>query len=157
MPYTAPSYITAAEVKARMGSNKVSQVFDDDGSGSEDTDPITFAIKEASALVGALWSSFGQDAIEDLCGDYAVKGILAEMVMNIGNKRRAEFDDPKFDERQAALLKQIREISEGARRLHAEPDVATNQRLQSRGNFTSPRTAHLFAPTRTTPQGGGGI
>ena len=157
MPYTAPSYITAVEVKARMGTAKVAQVFDDDGSGVEDTDPITFAIKEASALVGALWSSFGQTAIEDLCGDYAVKGILCELVMAIGLKRRPEFDDPKVDERINALLERIGRISEGRQRLHAEPDVATNIRLKSRGNFTSPREAHLFAPTRRTPGGGGGI
>jgi hypothetical protein len=88
--YTAPSFITAAEVKTRMGPDKVAQVFDDDGSGTEDTDPITFAIKEASALVGALWASFGQDTIEDLCDDYAVKGILCEIVMAIGHYDTAE-------------------------------------------------------------------
>lgn len=157
MPYTPPSFITADEVKARMGPDKVSQVFDDDGSGTEDTDPITFAIREASALVGALWASFGQPAMEDLVEDYAVKGILCELVMNIGNKRRAEFDDEKFDKRQAALMKQLQMIGDGRQRLHAEPDVATNQRLKSRGNFTSPRAAHLFAPTRSNPSGGGGI
>lgn len=157
MSYTAPAFITAAEVKTRMGPDKVAQVFDDDGSGTEDTDPITFAIKEASALVGALWSSFGQDALTELVGDYAIKGILCELVMAIGSKRRAEFDDEKFDKRIAALLEQIKTISEGKRRLHAEPDVAKNIRLKSRGNFTSPRVAHLFAPTRQTPSGGGGI
>ena len=157
MAYTAPSFITAAEVKTRMGPDKVAQVFDDDGSGTEDTDPITFAIKEASALVGALWASFGQDTIADLAADYAIKGILCEIVMAIGSKRRSEFDNEKFDKRLAALLAQIREISEGKQRLHAEPDVATNTRLKSRGNFTSPRVAHLFAPTRQTPNGGGGI
>lgn len=157
MAYTAPSYITEDQVKARMGPDKVAQVFDDDGSGTEDAAPITFAIKEASALVGALWASFGKDAIADLCEDYAVKGILCEIVMAIGSKRRSEFDDEKFDKRLAALLSQIASISEGKRRLHAEPDVAKNTRLKTRGNFTSPRTAHLFAPTRRTPNGGGGI
>lgn len=157
MPYTAPAYITPDEVKTFMGPNKVAQVFDDDGNGEPDGDPFVVAIRAASAMVGRLWASFGADAVEDLAGDYSVKLMLSELVLAIGRKRRSEFDDPKFDEKIAALLKQIREISEGSVRLHAEPDVATNQRLASRGNFTSPREAHLFAPTRQTPTGGGGI
>lgn len=157
MPYTPPEYITAQEVKDLCGPANIVQVFDDDGDGVEDTDPITSAIRVASARVGALWASFGADALDDLVADYAIKQILAEMVLLIGRKRRGEFDDPKFDERIAALMKQVTAISEGRQRLHVEPDAATNIRLKSRGNFTSPRAAHLFAPTRQTPSGGGGI
>lgn len=157
MPYTAPTFITAQEVKDCLGPNKVGQAFDDDGDGTEDTNPMTFAIKAASAIVGRLWASFGQSVLADLFGDYSVKLLLSELVYMIGLKRRSEFNDPKHDERIEAIKKELADIGSGAVRLHAEPDVATNQRLKSRGNFTSPRVAHLFAPTRQTPNGGGGI
>lgn len=157
MSYTAPSFITAQEVKDALGPVKVAQVFDDGGDATEDTDPITFAIKAASAIVGGLWASFGQTALPDLVGDYGLKLLLAELVYAIGLKRRTEFSDPKHDEHIDRLLARIEKISAGIVRLHAEPDVAKNIRLKSRGNFTNPRTAHLFAPTRQNPSGGGGI
>lgn len=156
MTYVPPEYITAQEVKDRMGPAKVTQVFDDTGSGTASADPLAFAILEASAHVGSLWASFGVAVITELAEDYVVKGILCELVMAIGSKRRAEFDDSKFDEKIAALLKQIGTIGDARKRLHSETTAGTNARVKSRGNFTPPRV-HLFAGSRTNPCGGGGI
>jgi hypothetical protein len=157
MTYTPPEYITEQEVKDFLGPNKVSQVFDDGGDGLPDADPLRVAIRAASALVGGLWASFGASVLDDLAGDYAVKMMLADLVFAIGRKRRTEFANPDNEKIIVAILAQIEKISEGRQRLHAETSAGANQRTTSRGNFTSPRASHLFAPTRRTPEGGGGI
>lgn len=157
MAFTPPEYITAQELKDRSSPSRVVQLWDDDGDGVEDTGPITFAIREASAWAQGLWMAFGQSAVADLADDYKLKGLICEYAMALGAQRRGEFSDAtKYQELIKMLRARFKELMSGEDRLGAEPDVGTNQVIKSRGNFTPPRV-HLFAGSRTNPCGGGGI
>jgi hypothetical protein len=161
MTYTPPQYVAASDVEKRYGAVNVAQLFDDGGDGEADTDPLTFAIEEASGEADAfLLSAFPKVSIAQLSEDPRFRGAVCDLVMAIGGERRHEWmrvdgTYPHGDKRKRAK-EMLKMLGQGLERLGAEETYGENPVRTGRTNVTLP-AVHVFAISASNPRGRGGF
>lgn len=165
----AADYMVLADLNARIGADRVAQLFDDDVSGSlesGETSVLTQVLEEAEGLAASYMMRAypTTDQIKDLAdADPAFKMNVAWIALELASERRPEMgaDDGKgaFWAQQERAIKYLENLSKGRRRSRGEADAGTHahrggklQPTESAGESTS----FVFAPSEDAPTGHGG-
>ncbi len=151
-------YITRDDLVQRFTARRVDQLFDDDGSGRADGDPLVTIIAEASARAHSILAPvYTGPEITALSGDPAFRGAVCEIAMALAGRRRAEFQNDQGEAPYAKLLdsaaQTLQAVAKASLRL-AEDRGSANARVG--GGTHSPRRRFVFATSREDPRGPGG-
>ncbi len=151
-------YITRDDLVQRFTARRVDQLFDDDGSGRADGDPLVTIIAEASARAHAILAPVYTGAeIAALSNDPAFRGAVSEIAMALAGRRRAEFQNDQGEAPYTTLLESAREtlqaVAQATLRLGAD-SASGNARVG--GGTNRRRPSFVFAASRDDPRGPGG-
>lgn len=165
----AADYMVQADLEARVGADRVAQLFDDDVSGaleSGESATLVQVLEEAEGIAASyLMRAYPTtDQITLLANsDPAFKMNVAWVALELASERRTEFsaDDGKgaYWAQQERAFTYFENLSKGRRRSRGEADAGTHahrggklQPTESAGESTS----FVFAPSEDAPDGHGG-
>lgn len=149
-------YITRDDLVQRFTARRVDQLFDDDGSGRADGDPLVTIIAEASARAHAILAPVYTGAeISALSGDPAFRGAVAEIAMALAGRRRAEFQNDQGDAPYTTLLESAGETLRAVANATLKLEGGGGNARVGGGTNRRPRS-FVFATSRDDPRGPGG-
>ena len=149
-------FVTRRDLEARLGADRVVELFDDDGDGSADEELLAEVLDDANKeLESVLFKKgFGLDQLNNLSRDRLLRRSATEIAAQLSGERRTEWLDDKgkgpYDALGERGRRRLEKLSHGELRASLEARYGGNTTV--RGAVAGPTPKFVFNPDPTDPR-----